>query len=559
VSPRCDPDPLTLLASWAGIRYRPMRHPVTLACLALGVILRTIQFAAQNSLWLDELAIAHTVVVRDVVRLVTEPMAYRQVAPAGFLALTKGATAVAGAGELGFRLVPWLASIAALFVLWAVAQRLLARTAAWTVLALFAASPALTWFGSQAKQYSTDVLAVLLLIWAGCELLSPRPRIARAVAAGTFALLVSMPAVLTGWAIGMVLLVAFLRTGIPARGPFVLAGGCWTVAALITAGLAQLTLLADTREYMLMFWARGFPPSPTSLDALAWTPRTLHDSLRFALFFRAGDENAFVRVIEVALTLLILPGGWWLARRSLWQGAVVISPIAAGLIASMLRLLPLDGRVSLWLVGPLLLLSGAGLSALAEWLPRFRALPATAGLLFASTGIAVGTLIDPPPHFSQHLKPVLQRAAAQMQPGDAVYVYYGARLGMRFYGPGAGITQWTEGNCHRRRTPDYFRELDAFRGRGRVWVIWTHAIPRFGEPEAIRSYLSTIGTERLRIDAKGEVGEVGAGQVLLYDLSDPVRLSASTADRHPIPPPDHPDGGPDVPCGGPANDASVVR
>jgi hypothetical protein len=536
-----------------------MRHPVAVACLALGVVLRTIQFAAQNSLWLDELAIAHTVVVRDVVRLITEPMAYRQVAPAGFLALTKGATAVAGAGELGFRLVPWLASIAALFVLWAVAQRLLARTAAWTVLALFAASPALTWFGSQAKQYSTDVLAVLLLIWAGCELLSARPRIARAVAAGTFALLVSMPAVLTGWAIGMVLLVAFLRTGIPARGPFLLAGGCWTVAALITGGLARLTLLPETRAYMLMFWSRGFPPAPTSLEALAWTPRALHDALRFALLYSGGDEVVAVAVIELALTLLILPGGVWLGCRSPYLAAVVISPVVAGLVASMLRLLPLDGRVSLWLVGPLLLLSGAGLSALAEWLPRFRALPTTAGLLFASTGIAVGTIVEPPPQFSQHLKPLLQQAAAQMKPGDAVYVYYGARLGMRFYGPGAGITQWTEGNCHRRRTPEYFHELDAFRGRDRVWVIWTHAIPRFGEPEAIRSYLSTIGIERLRLDASGSSGDVADGQVLLYDLSDPVRLAVSTADRHPIPPPDHPDGGPDVPCGGPANDASIVR
>ena len=536
-----------------------MRHPIVLAALALGITVRTIQFAAQNSLWLDELAVAHTVVVRGVGRLITEPMAYQQVAPAGFLALMKGATRLAGAGELGFRLVPWLASLAALFVLWAVAQRLLTRTAAWTLLALFAASPALAWFGSQAKQYSTDVLAVLLLMWAGCELLSPRPRVARAALAGTFALLVSMPAVLTGWAIGMVLLVSFVRTGVPTRRTVLLAGVCWTMAALTTAGLAQLTLSSDTREYMLMFWARGFPPAPTSLDALAWTPQTLHNALRFALFNRLGDEIAIVAAIELALTLLILPGGWWLARRAPYQAAVVISPIVAGLLASSLRLLPIDGRVALWLVGPLLVLSGAGLSALAEWLPRFRALPATAGIVFASTSVATVTILDPPPYYSQHLRPVLEQVAEQMQPGDPIYVYYGARLSMRFYGPRAGITQWTEGNCHRRRTPEYFRELDAFRGRDRVWVIWTHAIPRFGEAEAIRSYLSTIGTERLRIEAGARIGDDASGQALLYDLSDPDRLSASAADRHPIPPPDRPNEGPNVPCGGPANEASVVR
>ena len=41
-----------------------MRHPVVLACFALGIIVRTIQYAAQTSMWLDELAVAHTVVVR---------------------------------------------------------------------------------------------------------------------------------------------------------------------------------------------------------------------------------------------------------------------------------------------------------------------------------------------------------------------------------------------------------------------------------------------------------------------------------------------------------------
>lgn len=154
---------------------------------------------------------------------------------------------------------------------------------------------------------------------------------------------------------------------------------------------------------------------------------------------------------------------------------------------------------------------------------------------------------------------MLAQVAAQMQPNDPIYVYYGARLAIRFYGPRAGITQWIEGNCHRRKSAEYFRELDAFRGRDRVWVIWTHAIPRFGEPEAIRSYLSTIGTERLRIEAPGRVGDVSGGQALLYDLSDPARLGASAADSHPIPPPERPNDGPDVPCGGPANDSSVVR
>lgn len=113
-----------------------MRQAVVLVCLALGITARTIQYSAQVSLWLDELAVAHTVVVRDIVRLVSEPLAYAQVAPAGFLALQKAAVEVVGANELGFRLVPWLASIVALFVFWRLAEKLLAPPASVMTLAL---------------------------------------------------------------------------------------------------------------------------------------------------------------------------------------------------------------------------------------------------------------------------------------------------------------------------------------------------------------------------------------------------------------------------------------
>ena len=135
-------------------------------------------------------------------------------------------------------------------------------------------------------------------------------------------------------------------------------------------------------------------------------------------------------------------------------------------------------------------------------------------------------------------------------------MYYGARHALAFYGPRVGLSGWTVGDCHRRETRLYLRELDAFRGRPRVWVIWTHAIPRFGEPEAIRSYLETIGIERQRIDApSGARGEDGA-QALLYDLSDPSRLERSRADTHAIPPPEFPNQGRDVGCGGPVTETA---
>lgn len=281
------------------------------ACLVVGVVLRTVQYLAQVSLWLDELAVAHNVVARGLIRLVTEPLAYQQVAPAGFLALQKGSTTILGAGELGFRFVPWLAAVSALFVFWRLVVRLLPPGPGVIALAVFAASPALTWFGSQAKQYSTDVLAVLLLIWSGCELLRPRPRTAMAVSAGALALLVSIPAVPIGAAIGALLLWTTVRSGAPRWPVLLIAGAAWTAAALLTAGLARFTLSSDTATYMQEFWARGFPPTPwTSLETLLWVPRALTNTLGFALFWFVASEERLFGAMTWMLALAAVPGAW---------------------------------------------------------------------------------------------------------------------------------------------------------------------------------------------------------------------------------------------------------
>ena len=537
-----------------------MRHPVVLACFALGIIVRTIQYAAQTSMWLDELAVAHTVVVRDLVRLVTEPLAYRQVAPAGFLALQKIATTVDRRRRGGIPPRPLDRVAAALFVFWRLAERLLTRPAAWTVFAVFAASPALTWFGSQAKQYSTDVVALLLVIWAGCELLTARPRLARAVLAGVFAILVSMPAVLAGGAIGLVLLVAAVRTGIPARNSVLVVGACWTIAALVTAGLSQMAVTTETRDYMsdvlgARLPARTNQPRRAPVDApraqrrprllAVLRPRGRHaDRCRGSAHARGPDRAG----------RLVAGTPFGLLRRCCDLAGCRRPPrIGAALTADQRTRLPVAGRATAASVRSRLVRRRQPVAVQVAHHPRrggrrdrrsgdrLRHHPWSATVPFAGyeAGAGAGCRADAAGRFGLR---VLRGAA-----GDALL--------------------WSAGWDHpmdgrQLQSPQHprdLRELDAFRGQKRVWVIWTHAIPRFGEPEAIRSYLSTIGTEHMRIEAPGEAGEVPSGEALLYDLSDPARLASSAAGTHPLPPPQRPNEGPNVPCGGPANDSSVVR
>lgn len=509
-------------------------------------------------MWLDELALAHTIVARPLLRLVTEPLAYQQVAPAGFLAMEKLAVLTLGDSDLAFRFVPWLASIAALLLFWRVSTRILPPPAASFALALFAASTSLVAFAGLAKQYSSDVAAVLLVLWAGLELAKPDSRTRVATAAGAAALLVSLPAVLAGASIGAALLWRSWRSEEPARRTMVRVAICWTLAAAATVALSRLTVSPATHDYMRAFWARGFPP-PLWADPL-WIPRALAGVLEYAVFWFLPEMSRMAAFAAMVTAASVVPGTWWLWRRDRAIALLLLAPVGIAILAAALRILPLDGRASLWLAPSLILAACAGFTQAREWLPhRARLLPIVLALFVLLVSFAGVLIADPPPYRSQDLRPVLERVTARAEPGDAVYVYYGARLSVRFYGPRAGLQTWTEGDCHRGDTRAYFRELDRFRGRSRLWVIWTHANPWYGEPEAMRSYLSSIGRELDRIDAPtGATGQGGA-QALLYDLSDPHRLSLDSADRHEIPAPDDPDAGRPVACGGPAHDASVVH
>jgi hypothetical protein len=215
------------------------------------------------------------------------------------------------------------------------------------------------------------------------------------------------------------------------------------------------------------------------------------------------------------------------------RGAAIIPavPPVAGLVAAGLRVMPLYNRLAMFFTPSLLLAAIVGADEVRE---RFRGrarVLATALCLgpFALPAIAV-VVFAPPPYRAEETRPVLQELRARLEPGDAIYVYYAAGPAMRFYAPDLeGIL----GANHRADERAYFREVDALRGRPRVWFFHSHGYPC--EPEAILSYLEAIGTQLDRIeDPYGLVGQREAA-AYLYDLSDPERLAGADAETHSYP------------------------
>src|ERR687898_3079500 len=72
--------------------------------VVLGVALRVWPYAANTSLFLDEILVASNITGLPLVDLVTKPLALDQVAPGGFLLMEKLSVLLLGPSELALRL-----------------------------------------------------------------------------------------------------------------------------------------------------------------------------------------------------------------------------------------------------------------------------------------------------------------------------------------------------------------------------------------------------------------------------------------------------------------------
>src|SRR5262245_43983586 len=128
-----------------------------IACLVLGAVLRVWQYAANTSLWLDEIALAQGILQLDLRPLLTSPLPYDQLAPTGFLLLQKLAVMGLGPTEYALRLVPFTCSLIALLLFARVAARLLEGIGPLVAVALFATGTSFIVFSAIVKQYAIDV------------------------------------------------------------------------------------------------------------------------------------------------------------------------------------------------------------------------------------------------------------------------------------------------------------------------------------------------------------------------------------------------------------------
>lgn len=308
-------------------------HRVLVLVLLLPLAILVLRY---KSLWYDEASLGINIVTRSYGGLF-DPLSYLQVAPIGFLLLSKLSNTLLGYNDVAIRL-PSLAAYLGLFV--ALARRADRSPEQLLRFVLIAASPAVLRYAFELKQYISDVLLIVLLLEFGEAVFA---RAGRALVFSALAVTLSNVSFMQVPIFALLAGVGQIRAGVPLR----------TVALRLAAvavplGAYYLAFVAHhpSQAGMLAYWATELPFGPGQHENPAmFLARRLYRLVRFSYL------TPFAAVL-----LLFYLGGVvsYLRERRYRALAASTLPILGHYAFALLGLYPFDaGRLTLYLIAPI--------------------------------------------------------------------------------------------------------------------------------------------------------------------------------------------------------------
>lgn len=510
---------LTMQATWNRIKsVATKREFAGWALIAVGVILRMREYLVDRSFWHDEANLALNLVNRNFAGL-TQPLDYDQGAPVGFLFIEKLLMIVLGNKDYLLRLFPLFSGLLAIYLIYRVSSEYFRAGWLFAVL-LFVISWPLIYYSSELKQYSSDAMFALLLIYLALCCLAETAHLRDFLllgAAGFISIWISHPSALILAGIGLVL---FFENLFRKRYTALLwtlgMGALWVVSFGWTYLVSLQYLVSD--QSLQNYWRNGFMPFPP-WNNWNWFARTY---LSLMVTVSPGFDTWY---LTWGCSLLIVFGAVLLYFRERYIALVIILPFLMASIASILQKYPLRGRFLLFLVPLLILLMaeciGRIYTLIGQWNRGFAfAASAVVGLmlLWFPVGGAYNNFLSPP--MGDDIKPVMEYIDQHKAPNDVIYVYHGARPSFNYYAPfynfdSGSIITGTD-------LPDvpalkqFYKQVDQLKGDGGVWFLFSHIVDCGGcdgDMETFYTqYLDQFGSVEDEFHAPG-------ASVYLYDLN----------------------------------------
>jgi hypothetical protein len=389
---------------------------------------RVVDLVNCRSLGLDEARLAVNISARSFAGLLA-PLDLDQSAPPLFLWGERLVVELLGHGDCVLRLLPFIAGIAAVILMYPFAARFLRPVEARLAAVIVALSPLLITYSNAVKQYSVELFVAIafVLIWErALDEETVRKSRSGLLLAGAVAPWASLTSVFLLAACWLHVVVRWVRREDTAR----LALGA-TVLWALSVGTAYLTVYqaAGRSPYLRRFWELAFivPTRPGFVGDL-W--KTLQDHV---WGFVAGDplidRRAFTLILQLGTVVVLLLCSSGAVRILRAQGAerlwYLCGPCLATLGAAMIGAFPVAPRLTLFLLPPIIVLLVAGIgsawSGLAARQSRvaFALTSVVLVLPMALYAIVRVFALEPSGHFQQLVRELGEHRLA----GEPVYVF----------------------------------------------------------------------------------------------------------------------------------------
>ena len=470
---------------------------LTLLLALAGILLRIEKAILDRSFRGDEAAMASAIQNHSLFELITVPLGGSVTAPLGFLASEKLVVGLLGFQDFYYRFVPLIAGCLSVVLMFFLAKTLLGDFGAAFAVGAFSLNWMLSFYSSDLKQYSTDVVISLLIYLMAARYFKDKStkNIIWLAIIGLIGLVCSHPAIFLLCAIGIALVYQSWRD----RREFkkiLIAGGSWVFVFLLLYFLSYRFVRQNS--YNVSYWSNlgAFMPIPPWKNP-GWFVQRLGN------FFVVDLNLSQLTAIEAAFYLfgiIII----FLKQNRPWS-IIFLGSMVLTIIASGIGNYPFKGRLILFLAPSTLLAIGAGIDGLALMLKTssylshgFRWL-LTVYLLLGPVISTYGYLYQPRAYpFQEDIKPAMSYVEQHLEANDQFVVYDQAAVTYNYYAPFFGLNNahTTYLGDYRKQPIKYNQVLDSLPKNQRIWFIFSNVLKTrndVSDRSYIFDYLSQIG------------------------------------------------------------------
>jgi hypothetical protein len=486
-----------------------------------GVLLSTLQFFFNRSLWLDEAYLALNIINKSHFELL-KPLDLKQVGPILFLQIEKLFSELIPNSEFGLRLFPLISFWLSLFLFYKIIKEI--HQNYYTIifsLSLFVFNATLIYYSSEVKQYMTDVLVLTSVYYFILKKYKNEEFKYYCLGfVGAISIFLSNAAPIILFTVGFYLLFDIYRNEKKTLLHLTVISVIWASSFL----LYYFIFIHNhpSRNAMITEWEyyKGFMPiNPLNIQfyQFLWDKgSTIVNSL-----FQFG------RIGRISLSALILIGIVSLIRKRRIDIIILtITPLILHLLLSSFKLYPFDRRLILYTCPCIIIICSFGFNYLASILlaslkiQRFRLLAISIPLLMS---LYFYSYRFPMKHIE--IKKSIKFIEQHMDNRDKVYVNYFASWPFRYYKEISFMKMDTNnvvfGKCNNivwngnRYVPDtinYSNEVSLLSGR--VWFLFTQIGDEDEKIEFLKKYFDSKSKRIIQeFHTKGS-------DVYLYDVTN---------------------------------------